>query len=318
MPRKNATSICHDCSVDVGLLDFIERAPAWQFWAAVLGVTLLAFWWCLRGFRSLRRARLIEDTPTARIRSAPQGFVELAGRAVNLPGEPILTPLSGRACVWYAYRIERWEPKGRGGRWISVDQGESEAIFALEDGTGRCIVDPAGAEVMTRRKQSWRGRDRWSIPPPGHHDFLGRYRYSERWLEPGDPLYALGWFETLPGEGEGGMADEVKALLRRWKRDRRGLLRRFDIDGDGEIDPREWRLVRKQAEKEVLQRRMNRPAVSAVHLLRRPPRPPYPFFLSAFPQTRLVKRLRYQGVAYLSGFVLACAMLAWVFRLRFS
>ncbi len=301
-----------------GLIDFIERAPAWQFGAVVLGVTLLAFWWCFRGFRNLQRARLVEDTPTARIRSAPQGFVELAGRAVNLRGEPILTPLSGRACVWYAYRIERWERWGRGGRWISIDQGESEAIFALEDGSGRCVVDPEGAEVMTRRSQSWRGEDRWPVPPPGHHDFLGRYRYSERWLEPGEPLYALGWFESLPGEGAGEVADAVKALLRRWKRDRRSLLRRFDVNGDDEIDAREWRLARKQAEKEVLRQRVNRSPAPGVHLLRRPPRSQYPFLLSAFPQERLVNRLRYQGMAYLSGFVFACAVLAWVLQLRFS
>jgi len=96
------------------------------------------------------------------------------------------------------------------------------------------------------------------------------------------------------------------------------LLRRFDVNGDGEIDPREWRLVRRQAEKEVMRQRVNRPSAPGVHLLRRPPRQQYPFLLSAFPQTRLVNRLRYQRVAYLSGFVFVCAILAWALQLRFS
>lgn len=46
------------------------------------------------GFRQLHRARLIEDTPTSRIRSAAQGYAELEGRAVAL-GDPLYAPLSG-------------------------------------------------------------------------------------------------------------------------------------------------------------------------------------------------------------------------------
>ena len=300
------------------LIAFIGHAPPWQFWLAFAGVFALTAWLFHRGFRSLRRARLIEDTPTARIRSAPQGFVELEGRAVNLPGEPVHAPLSGRPCVWYAYRIERWDQHGRRGRWVNVDQGVSDAIFALEDGSGRCIVDPDGAEVQTPRTQSWRGNDRWQVPPPGHHDLLGRYRYSERWLAPGDHLYALGWFKTLHGDGESSLQQEVRALLRRWKQDRQALLRRFDLNGDNEIDTREWQLVRKQAEKEALRQRMARDPAPGLHLLQQPPRSQYPFILSALPQSRLVTRLRYLGAVYLLGFMLSSGAMAWALQLRFS
>ena len=46
------------------------------------------------GFTGLHRYRLIEDVPTAKVRSAHQGYVELIGRAVMMDGEPIVAPLS--------------------------------------------------------------------------------------------------------------------------------------------------------------------------------------------------------------------------------
>ena len=56
-------------------------------------------------YATLARKRLIEDTPTSRIRSAPQGFVELAGVAGVFEGEPIIAPLTQRPCCWYRYRF---------------------------------------------------------------------------------------------------------------------------------------------------------------------------------------------------------------------
>ena len=65
-------------------------APLRQ-WAA--GADPDGFWWLCTllaaatlgsgwlGFRRLKRARLIEDTPTQRLRSAAQGYVELEGAA---------------------------------------------------------------------------------------------------------------------------------------------------------------------------------------------------------------------------------------------
>ncbi|BCX89067.1 hypothetical protein MIN45_P1437 [Methylomarinovum tepidoasis] len=288
---------------------WLRTLPAWQFWILIIAaavVTLVALW---LGIRKLRLARLIEDTPTARIRSAPQGFVELVGRAVMLEGEPVIAPLSGRYCVWYRYRVEAWRQGfGQRGRWRVVEEGESEALFALEDGSGRCIVDPAGAQVVTHHENTWRSDERL---PPGHHDPFGAYRYQECRLEADDPLYALGWFQTLRGSGEDSLKAETASLLRRWKADRAALLQRFDINRDGEIDPKEWRLVRKQAERTVLRQRLQRQAPAAVNLLQRPPRRGQPYVLSSYPQAYLSRRYRWQGWGGLLVFVLFVAFIAW-------
>ncbi len=296
------------------LAAWLQALPPWQFWGGIAVAGAMALIALGLGVRRLHLARLIEDTPTARIQSAPQGFVELEGRAVMLDGAPVVAPLSGKYCVWYRYRVEEWGRRiGRQGSWRLVEAGESSAIFGLEDDSGRCLVDPAGAWVETWREEVWRSDER---VPPGHHDPLGRYRYLEHRIEAGDPLYTLGWFRTLRGEGDGGLQAEVATLLRRWKADRHGLLQRFDVNRDGEIDLREWQLVRRQAERTVLQRRMRRPAPGAVDVLQRPPRRHLPFVLATFPQARLAGRYRWWGWGGLSVFVLLAGLIAWCLQQR--
>ena len=62
----------------------------------VLSITYCAllsaagFWMWQHG---QRRARLIEDIPTSKIATAPQGYVELLGRAVQSDDTPLLTGL---------------------------------------------------------------------------------------------------------------------------------------------------------------------------------------------------------------------------------
>ena len=72
-----------------------------------------------------RRAWRLADTPIARIRPAPQGYIELYGRARLLPGPPILAPLSSLPCAWYRYQIEE---RSSGGRWWSVESGDRDNL----------------------------------------------------------------------------------------------------------------------------------------------------------------------------------------------
>ena len=46
-----------------------------------------------RTWRHVSHIRLIEDTPTAKIRSAPQGYVELEGTGKLMDGPPIIAKL---------------------------------------------------------------------------------------------------------------------------------------------------------------------------------------------------------------------------------
>ena len=111
----------------------------WKFWGITSLSAVAAICGFYFAFHFLRRARIIEDTPTANIRSAHQGYVELAGTAAQMDGEPILAPLTHLPCCWYSYKVERLDDK----RWLLADQGTSDDLFLLQDKTGKCIIhDP--------------------------------------------------------------------------------------------------------------------------------------------------------------------------------
>ena len=44
------------------------------------------------------------------------------------------------------YRIEH---KDSDNKWHTLDSGESEDSFILDDGSGQCVIDPCAAEILT-------------------------------------------------------------------------------------------------------------------------------------------------------------------------
>ena len=77
-----------------------------EFWVGWTIVTILCLLALYRMTRGLHHTRLIENTPTAKIRSAVQGYVELNGQTRLMEGPVIVSPLSGKSCVWYRYKVE--------------------------------------------------------------------------------------------------------------------------------------------------------------------------------------------------------------------
>lgn len=201
-----------------------------------------------------RRFRAIGDTPTSRVASAAQGYVELVGKAVQHAGRTFISKLTTLPCLWYRYSIDR---KTGDNKWEHVESGVSSDTFLLQDATGTCVIDPDEAEIITSHKQTWH---------------QGDYRYTEWLLLPSDRLYALGEFATLGGAATpldpGG---DVAALLAEWKKDQPALARRFDLNQDGKIDLKEWELARRQARREVEKRQAETQASdTSVHVMRRP------------------------------------------------
>lgn len=308
-----------DVRLDVRLLD------AGDFGFLAVASSLLAVGSLYFAFNHLRRARLVEDTPTARIRSAPQGYVELVGKVAPHNGEPLRSPLTGSPCCWYRFKIERRGQKD----WETLEQGESPLPFVVDDGTERCLVDPRGAEVTPTDRSLWYGWSRFpeETNPPripvapssawvrraaihAQADVSSRYRYSEERIYPGDQLYAIGHFDTL---GEAEQARERHELLRQrlvtWKQDRAGLLARFDSNRDGEIDPEEWERVRQSAAAQVDQDYASALPRRVLHRLRKDADRRKPFLLSSLPQRELARRHRlYAGIA--SGLFLAAGAAA--------
>jgi hypothetical protein len=227
--------------------------------ASLAGLVLYSLWYT---WRAWRENRLVADTPTSRIRSAAQGYVELIGRGQLPAGQENRAPLSRRPCTWWRYRIEKQSGSGRSRGWTAVDHGESELPFLLDDGTGQCLVDPRGAEVYPSEKDVWYGDSEWPevrLPPLGGVlgktvDALfsgGRYRYTEFRMRPDETLCALGAYHSVSGGGLDHPDEAVADVLRRWKQDQAALLKRFDTNHDGVLDAAEWELARAAARREV-------------------------------------------------------------------
>lgn len=241
-----------------------------------------------------RRMRLIADTPTSRIGSAAQGYVELYGRASAVDGL-LVSPLNGIRCVWYRYWVYR---RVDGNKWREVDRGVSRETFEIIDDSGRCIIDPDDAEIV--------GAER-TVRHPDR-----QYRHVEELLY-GHAVYALGEFATLGGAAATLDAKaDVAQLLAEWKRDKAGLHRRFDLNGDGEIDLREWALARRQAQREVAQLHREIRTRPGVHVMRAP-RDERIFILSNHSPQRLRRKYRFWSAVHLLVLLAALGAVVWLF-----
>ncbi len=173
--------------------------------------TLVFFALFLQG---LRRHRIIADTPTARLRSAAQGYAEIKGWAEAFEGHPLLSPLTHSACCWYEYRIEREDRDGDGDTsWTTVASGRSGRPLMVHDETHRALIEPRGGDVVTRHREQWYDRKGGLNIDIGPVE-LGsgrRHRYTEKRIHDGEPVYALGNLRTLD---EGAMADYFTPLMK--------------------------------------------------------------------------------------------------------
>ena len=145
-----------------------------------------------------RVRRLIQDTPTAKIRSMPMGRVEIEGTVTARSGTR--AALSGRECAYWELDVSVQSGK-RG--WTIVQREQSGSPFYLEDGTGVALIYPRGAEcrVTHALEEACHGL---SLPPV-YADYLagrdlklrhvwrlGAMRFRERMLLEGSHVYVLG------------------------------------------------------------------------------------------------------------------------------
>jgi hypothetical protein len=226
----------------------LHNATAWLWCFGIMALISLLAW-----FSALHRLRTINGTPTSKIASAAQGYVELIGKGKYFDGTPIISQLSQLPCLWYRYKIER---KNRKNEWRTESSGESDAPFLLDDGSAACVVDPTGAEIITSNKDTWT---------------KGEYRYTEWTLRNIDRIYAIGEFKTIGGStDERRHSDEIKTVLAEWKLNMPELHSRFDLNNNGTLDMREWGLARNAAKREAEKRLTEARSAPDTHYLVRP------------------------------------------------
>jgi hypothetical protein len=267
----------------------LQSRAGWLWVLGIMTVVSLFAW-----LSALRRLRLVRDTPTSRIASAAQGYTELIGRGKQLSDPPLLSKLSTLPCVWYRYKVERKNSKNA---WTTQDSGESNDPFLLQDDSGRCVVDPSGAEILTRHKDTW---------------IKGQYRYTEWKLLDIDSIYVIGQFRTFGGSSiETTTREEMNDVLAEWKQDMASLHQRFDLDNDGQLSMQEWMLARQAARREAEKRVADAHAQPDTNYMLQP-HDGRLFLISNLPQNKLELRYWFWTWAHLAIFFGALGGLSWV------
>lgn len=320
----------------MAVIQWIKQLNATEFsilFFILVGISVLSFiFW----MKKIKRARIIEDTPKSNIGSAHQGYVELMGNAEFIKNGKIISPVSGRECVWYHYIIyEKTSHRNRNSilgslenffledgetsdneEWVKVEEKISDDLFYIKDDSGVCVVDPDDADVVTYHQEKWRGKSHYPGHPKPLDDFLPgkvNFKYEERWIEPDEILYILGNFGT---EGTGEMArdisEDVKELLALWKQHPNQYLAVYKKDDEGNILLSEWEKVKQEAQRQALKAKLSAPAIQETHIIRKPK--DKLFLISSLSDDELIKL--YKGKSLWYGITACFGLLATFFVLN--
>lgn len=198
---------------------------------------LIGLFLVYNGFREWQRMRLMQDTPTEKVRSAAAGRTELSGTGHPIDGRTIEQPFADGDCLVATYDVEEWHEDDDGGNWSTIDAGTLFVPFALDDGSGRIRVEPeadATYEISDERRTRIRVddgestpaevveflRDRSSVDVPASSGVSGFLfgedrRYTQYVIPPGTHVYALGGAspvdESAASSADAGTAGPVAA-----------------------------------------------------------------------------------------------------------
>lgn len=197
--------------------DVVERAVLQSDGDTTLGAIGMFFfglYLVYDGFTDWQEMRLMQDTPTEKIRSAAVGRTEITGTG-NPIDEPLDRPFGDGDCLVATYEIEEWrEDDDGGGHWSTVESGAVVEPFIVDDGTGQMRVEPdenATFEISHEHRLRVRVRPQEETPSDVkrflhvHADedvpssdgisgllFSEDRRYTEQWIPPGEEMYLLG------------------------------------------------------------------------------------------------------------------------------
>lgn len=173
------------------------------------GLYLIGFggWLIFSGIRRFRRKRDIEDTPTSKIRSAPQGSIEVQGYAWPIENSG-RNNLNGEKCVFRHLEVMKKVGSGKKQRWIKVHEDRYDLPFLVFDQTGTLLVDQKRAEYELRQKvfrwNDLKSQTKQALSteisvsgfPPSGGLFGSPFKFQEKYILAGSPVYLRGSFSS--------------------------------------------------------------------------------------------------------------------------
>lgn len=207
------------------------------------------FFW---GFGRFKLKRIIENIPTAKVRSMPMGKVEISGKAIV--EKTVESPFTKRSVVYYRCKIEQWVEDNEGkGSWKTVHKHDSGLHpFYIQDETGKALIRPYDAELHLpksfRMDSLHKGgipskmqdfMDKWNIK---YHSMLGsryRMRFTEQCILPNETVYILGSCQDNRSQHVQAQENRVGEVVSKLKENPE-LMKQYDTNSDGEISAQEW------------------------------------------------------------------------------
>ena len=177
--QKNTCPICHPPSGSLDKQGFPIFKILFLIGLVVAGITLQT---C--SYKRIAEVRQIARIPQTAIAAATPGEVNLTGRARQAAenGKLLQAPDSRTKCLYFDYHKERKDKDSDGDtKWVTVEKRTQFVPFDIRDGSAIIRIEPIekvdfGVEVSHQRRS-------------------GRYRYTERRIDPGNRLFVFGFLE---------------------------------------------------------------------------------------------------------------------------
>ncbi len=147
---------------------------------AIIG-EISGIYFFFKGFKTLRKKRLIQNVPSSTVRAIPMGEVEIKGRAKAK--HLLKTPISNVPCVFFRYTEEEFRKVGNSYRWVKILDTRSDFQFCLADDTGAVKIDPAEAELNLVNR---------------YVKTEGKIKKTEYYILENEKLYVFGKARKLP------------------------------------------------------------------------------------------------------------------------
>ena len=240
----------------------------------------------------------ISEAAISSIGAAAQGYIELQGIATTQNGKPLKTPFQSISCVLYRASAYSDEVDERGERRSRLlEYLESKAIFQLSDGTGVCLVNPEGAEIMHLTQSTTHNNN---------------HRYVEEYLPSNARLHVIGNLDTQNEYNTTkGVNSDVSKLLTELKANKTQLLNRYDQNRDDEIDMQEWEQVRADVLRQVESTHAMK-AQEAGYMLSKPSNSKL-FLISALsPQKMRALLTNWHRIHLFAAFLFGCMLLKYM------
>lgn len=173
-----------------------------------------------------KNARRIAKVPRCPIGELPEATrARIVGHVVR-HGLWAVAPLTHRPCVYWKVTLRVLEGFGRYARWRTVLTETGGVPFAIDDGTGRAMIDPDGAEAAIRvshhnsARFGLRDRERDFLArhevDPGGGLFRRKFRFEESIIAIGQGVAAVGagLFQPIGADDPGTYREPPSRWLR--------------------------------------------------------------------------------------------------------